>query len=328
MPRAKKPPACVVCRTPAERGMHNLVQCGRNQYMCKTCAETVLLCFGAKVSELPEHAQAMPAPACPTPQEIVAALDKTIIGQDAAKRMLAVAGWKHMQRQHGNTAVPPAHVLLYGPTGCGKTYLAKSIAKIMDVPFVSVDATTFSEAGYKGRDVRDIIFDIGDVSQTRKRAKTAVVFVDEFDKLAARGGSERQAYQRGTQHGFLTLPEGGEVTAECRYDTATLDVSGLLFIFAGAFSDLSDTVAKRIQGVAKSAIGFGNTLKSTLKPDIGSLLAQAAPTDFVQYGLEPELIGRIPVLAPVMPLEVGDLVRIQPQQTALLQRNTLVFLSA
>lgn len=301
MPRAKKPPACLACR---EADMDKLVQVGRTQYLCGDCAQTVLRCFAAK--GVPKVSVA--AVDVQSPREIVAELDKTIIGQAAAKNALSVAAWKHMQRVHGNTAVPPAHVLLYGPTGCGKTHLAKSIAKLMDVPFVSVDATTFSETGYKGRDVRDIIFDIFDVAETRRKAQNAVVFVDEFDKLSAHGNNDRQAYQRDTQHNFLTLLEGGKVTATRNLDTATLDVSGLLFIFAGAFSELSDTIAKRRGLGNKRSIGFG--AQAAAKPNAEALLRQAVPQDFVQYGLEAELVGRIPILAPILPLTISDLTQI------------------
>lgn len=198
----------------------------------------------------------------------------------------------------------------YSPTGSGKTYLAKSIAKIMDVPFVSVDATTFMESGYKGRDAHDIIFDILDMAKTRSDALDAVVFVDEFDKLAARGGNERQAYQRGTQHSFLTLLEGGKISVERRNDTAELDVSGLLFIFAGAFTTLPDVIAARALGDRPYQIGFGREIKGASKPDTGEWLARAVPEDFVRYGIEAELMGRIPVLAPFLPLTVADLLHI------------------
>lgn len=310
MPRAKKSPMCMVCHLPLSLGMNNLVECARGTYICRECADAAILCFDSKETYTPPAKGQSNAVPLLTPREIAEELDKRIIGQDSAKRALAVAAWKHMQRQRGNTAVPPAHVLLYGPTGCGKTYLAKTLARLMDVPFISVDATTFSETGYRGRDVHDIIFDILEKAETRRKAQNAVIFVDEFDKLAALGGSERQAYQRGTQHGFLTILEGGEVSAERRYDTATLDVSGLLFIFAGAFPALSDVITARTRDNKAHHMGFGCTLKSTEKLDVGVLLAQAIPEDFVQYGIEAELVGRIPVLAPVMPLGITDLTHI------------------
>lgn len=306
MSRARRPKQCAVCKAAALPGMGNLVECGKDIYLCKSCAETALRCFSAK----PAPAAAQPAMSAPqTPREFAEELDKSVIGQREAKKALSVALWKHAQRLRGNTAVPPAHVLLYGPTGCGKTYLAQCAAKLLDVPFVRVDATTFSETGYKGRDVQEIVFNVLHAAKTRSQAEHAVVFVDEFDKLSARGGGDRQAYQRGTQHAFLTMLEGGVVTVENKQETAELDVSSLLFIFAGAFPGLDEVISTRLHS-GERAIGFGSQPLGKAQENTKNLITQAVSADFMTYGVEPELIGRISVLAPILPLGAPDLVRI------------------
>lgn len=297
---------CVACGAPALPGLANLVPCGENTFICCDCASAVARCFEARGSPAPEGAAPSTSTSIPTPMELVAALDNAVIGQAEAKRLLSVAMWKHLQRRSGNTSLPPAHVLLYGPTGSGKTHLVRTIARLMDVPFVSEDATAFSEAGYKGRDVREVLKDVvnaagGDL----ERSKHSVVFFDEFDKLAATGSDAREAYQYGTQHGFLTLLDG-------IYDGNSIDPGGLLFVFAGAFPKLAEIIETRMgSNNATRPVGFGHRYvagQTTSHPT--DLLSCATAEDFVHYGIEAELVGRIPVLAPLLPLTEDELVRI------------------
>lgn len=298
---------CIACGAPALPGLANLVPCGENTYICPDCAGAATRCFEARGSPPKQGtATTRETSKIPTPTELVAALDRVVIGQAEAKRLLSVSMWKHLQRCNGNTSVPPAHVLLFGPTGCGKTHLVRTMAKLMDVPFVVEDSTTFSEAGYKGRDVREVLKDVvnaagGDL----ERGKHAVVFFDEFDKLCATESEAREAYQYGTQHGFLTLLDG-------IFDGSGINPGGLLFVFAGAFPKLGEIIESRM-GCNKTTrpVGFGHAYSVSLTAcHPANLLASATAEDFVTYGLEAELMGRIPVLAPLLPLTEDELVRI------------------
>ena len=169
------------------------------------------------------------------PQEIIHELDKTIIGQDRAKRAVAIAFWKQQLRASGDDSVPRSNLLRYGPTGCGKTALARDAAKIIGLPFISVDATSLTKTGYRGKDAQDIIKDLVARFGEHQKLANSVVFLDEIDKLAARGNDARMAYNQGTQHTLLKLVEGLEI--DC--NGTTISTEGLLFVFAGAFSGLT-----------------------------------------------------------------------------------------
>lgn len=297
---------CIACGVSALPGLANLVPCGKDAYICPDCAGAAARCFEARGSPGNKTAICSKSSKVPTPAELVTALDRAVIGQAEATRLLSVAMWKHLQRCNGNTAVPPAHVLLFGPTGCGKTHLVRTMAKLMDVPFVVEDSTTFSEAGYRGRDVREVLKDVVNAADgDLERGKHAVVFFDEFDKLSASGSEAREAYQYGTQHGFLTLLDG-------IFDGSGINPSGLLFVFAGAFPRLTEIIQARTGGNKTSRpVGFGHAYCASLTASRpANLLASAIAEDFVAYGLEAELMGRIPVLAPLLPLTEGELVRI------------------
>ena len=200
-----------------------------------------------------------------SPQKMVAELDRFIIGQARAKRAVAVALWKQQLRAKGLDAPPNAGLLLYGPTGCGKTALVREAARLAELPFLSFDATTLSEAGYRGRDAGDIIDDLLNHAKDELEASTGVVFLDEVDKLAGRGDEYHAQHQRGTQSTLLKLIEGMEVQS--------INTEDILFIFGGAFPELT-------------------------------------PKDFVEYGMEAELMGRIGRCVPLNALNEEDLRRI------------------
>ena len=223
------------------------------------------------------------------PRKMVAELDRFIIGQERAKRAVAAAMWKQQVRAKGLDAPPNAGLLLYGPTGCGKTALVREAAKLAKLPFISFDATSLSEAGYRGRDASEIIDDLLDHAKDKAEAATGIVFLDEVDKLAGRGGEYHAQHQRATQSTLLKLVEGMEIRK--------VNTESILFIFGGAFPELTK------QKSPKPLIGFGQVETKEEKEEL-------TPQDFVEYGMEAELMGRIGRCVPLNELNEENLRRI------------------
>ena len=232
-----------------------------------------------------------------TPQEIMAELDKSIIGQHAAKQAVAIALWKQQLRAAGDTTVPRSNLLLYGPTGCGKTALVQEAARLVGLPFVAYDATTLSETGYKGNDAQDMIKVLQSRYGDHKKLKYGIIFVDEVDKLAAKGNETRTAYNRGTQHSLLKLVEGTQLETE----HGTVDTADLLFIFGGAFTGLQ----KKAIPVMVNPIGF---MREPRDPVAAS--PSVTLDDFIRFGMEAELMGRVGIQVALQPLTAEDLKKI------------------
>ena len=228
-----------------------------------------------------------------TPLGIVAELNKSIIGQDNAKSAISIALWKQQLKAHGMRSVPRSTLLLHGPTGCGKTAIVKEAARIAELPFIHFDATSLSEAGYKGRDAADMVKDLVKAFEDHPRLAHGVIFIDEMDKLAARGSEQRAAYSQGTQHSLLRLIEGTDIRTEGK----VIHTEDLLFIFGGAFSGIGPQVERR------NPIGFG--AQPAEKP-----FRNIDTEDFIAYGMEPELMGRITQRVALEPLSRDDLRRI------------------
>lgn len=286
---------CVLCGKVMLKGLDEYVTGATGRVVCKAClglSEKVM-----KSSQAEEKQEAKIPNAILTPQEIIRELNQTIIGQERAKRAVAVAFWKQQLRASGDESVPRTNTLLYGPTGCGKTALTQEASKIVGLPFISFDATTLSETGYRGKDAVDIIKEYENRFSEHPNLTSGVVFLDEVDKLAARGSETRTEYSKGTQHSLLKLVEGTEVDCGARI----ISTNKLLFVFGGAFTGLSNRTLHTKQ---VGPIGF---LKQSRQEEV---LEDISVSDFVRFGMEPELMGRMGQYIPLEQLTAEELKRI------------------
>ena len=242
--------------------------------------------------KLPKKQESVPSKIL-TPQEILTELNRSIIGQESAKNAISIALWKQQLKAHGMRSVPRSTLLLHGPTGCGKTAIVKEAARIVGLPFIHFDATSLSEAGYKGRDAADLVKDLVKAFENHPHLAHGVIFLDEVDRLTARGSEQRAAYSQGTQHSLLRLIEGTDIRTEGK----VIHTEDLLFIFGGAFSGIGPKVEGR------NPIGFGAKPAETITHDVDA-------EDFIAYGMEPELMGRITQRVELEPLSRDDLRRI------------------